>query len=306
MNDNNLAQKIIGLKKKKNAVILSHNYEPNEVQDIADFVGDSLELSIKASKIKEDLIVFCGVYFMAETAKIISPSKKVIMPDKNAGCPMADMLKVENLKALKNQNPKAKVVCYVNSSAEAKSESDICCTSSNSVAVVNSIAEDEIIFVPDKFLGQYTANFCRNKKFILANGFCPTHMRIMPEDILKQKELHPKALVMVHPECRPEVDALADKVLSTGGMVRFVKTSDAKEFIIGTEIGLIHKLEKEYPNKLFYPATTKAVCPNMKLTTLEKILWALEEEKDEIQVPKIIADKARSSIEKMLTIGKQD
>lgn len=302
-----LANKIKKLKDERDAVILAHNYEPAEVQDISDFVGDSLELSIKASSIKSKVIIFCGVYFMAETAKILSPDKTVIMPDVNAGCPMADMLNAENLKKLKAEHPNTKVICYVNSSAEVKALSDICCTSSNSIKVVDSIKDtDEIIFVPDQYLGSYTASQVKNKKFIFWGGFCPTHMQVLPEDIRREKEKHKNAIVLVHPECRPEVIALADYPLSTGGMLRLVKESNNPEFIIGTEIGIIHRLKKENPNKIFYPATNKAICPNMKLTTVEKVLWSLEEMKTEVNVSKDIADKAKIAIDRMLQIGRND
>ena len=302
-----LTSRIAELKRSRNAVILAHNYQLGEIQDIADFVGDSLGLSIEASHTQASLIVFCGVHFMAETAKILSPQKKVIMPIVNAGCPMADMITAEGLKKLKAENPKAKVVCYVNTSAEVKAESDICCTSANAAKVVNSIKDtDEIIFVPDKYLGMYTQSKVKDKKFIFWEGYCPTHMRILPRDIEKLKAEHPRAKVLVHPECRPEVIALADEVLSTEGMINFAKKSEASEIIVGTEIGLLHRLRKENPGKTFYPASELATCPNMKLTNLEKLLWSLEEEKTEITVPRAIADKARTAIQRMVEIGRQD
>ena len=302
-----LTAKLLGLKKSRNAVILAHNYQLGEVQDIADFVGDSLGLSLEANQTRADLIVFCGVHFMAETAKILSPQKKVIMPIVNAGCPMADMITAEGLKKLKAENPKAKVVCYVNTSAEVKAESDICCTSANAAKVVNSIKDtDEIIFVPDKYLGMYVQSKVKGKKFYFWEGYCPTHMRILPRDIEKLKAEHPRAKVLVHPECRPEVIALADEVLSTEGMINFAKKSEASEIIVGTEIGLLHRLRKENPGKTFYPASELATCPNMKLTTLEKLLWSLEEEKTEITVPPAIANRARSAIQRMIEIGRQD
>jgi quinolinate synthase len=229
------------------------------------------------------------------------------MPEVNAGCPMADMITVDGLQKLKAEHPKAKVVCYVNTTADIKAESDICCTSANAAKVVQSLKDtDEIIFVPDKFLGNYTSTKVKHKKFILWNGYCPTHVRILPEHILAAKEKHPEAKVMVHPECRPETIALADEVLSTGGMIKYAKESDAKEIIVGTEIGIIYRLKKENPDKAFYPATDQAICPNMKLTNLEKVLWSLEDLKTEITVPKEIADRARSAIEKMMEIGRQD
>jgi quinolinate synthase len=302
-----LVEKIAELKKKRNAVILVHNYQIGEVQDIADHLGDSLGLSLQAAKTDADMIVFCGVLFMAETAAIISPKKKVLMPDVNAGCPMADMITVEGLMELKAEHPGAKVVCYVNSGADIKAQSDICCTSANAVKVVQSLKDiKEIIFIPDKYLGNYVSTKVQDKKFIFWQGFCPSHMKILPQNITAEKEKHPQAKVMVHPECRPETIALADEVLSTSGMVNYAKRSEAGEFIVGTEPGIIYRLKKENPAKEFYPASELAICPNMKLTNLEKVLWSLEDQKSEIKVPKPIADMARSAIQKMMDIGRQD
>lgn len=302
-----IINKIQELKKKKSAVILVHNYQMGEVQDIADFLGDSLGLSIQASKTKAEVIVFCGVRFMAETAAIISPNKKVIMPDVNAGCPMADMITVEGLRKLKAEHPGARVVCYVNTGADIKAESDICCTSANAAKVVQSLKDtEEIIFVPDKYLGNYVSTKIKDKKFILWQGFCPSHVKILPQHITAAKEKYPEAKVMVHPECRPETIALADEVLSTSGMINFAKRSEAKEYIVGTEPGIIYRLKRENPDKEFYAATDQAICPNMKLTNLEKVLWSLEDLKTEITVPKQIADRARTAIEKMMSIGRQD
>ena len=307
MQNSKLQEKIIKLKKERNAVILVHNYQIGEVQDMADFLGDSLGLSIQASKTSAEIIVFCGVHFMAETAAILCPDKKVLMPEVSAGCPMADMITPEELKKVKAEHPKAKVVSYVNTTAAVKAESDICCTSANSIKVVDSIKEtDEIIFTPDKYLGLYTATKVKNKKFVFWQGYCPIHVKILPKHIIKQKEEHPQAEVMVHPECTPEVIALADKVFSTSGMVKYAKESKATELIVGTEIGILYRLRKENPNKKFYPATELAVCSNMKKTNLDKILWSLEDLKTEITVPKQIADRARSAIEKMMAIGRQD
>lgn len=302
-----LVKKINKLKKERNAVILVHNYQIPEVQDIADYLGDSLGLSIQASQTKADVIVFCGVHFMAETAAIISPNKKVIVPEINAGCPMADMITIKGLRELKAKHPQAKVVCYVNSGADIKAESDICCTSANAVKVCQSLKDTkEIIFVPDKFLGHYTSTQVKDKKFILWQGFCPTHARILAQHIKAVKEKHPGAKVIIHPECRPETLALADEVLSTGGMIKYAKESDAKEIIVGTEVGIIHRLKKENPDKNFYPALELAICPNMKMTNLEKVLWSLEDLKTEVSVPDEIADKARVAIERMMEIGRQD
>jgi quinolinate synthase len=303
MNKNiKLIDAIIRLKVQKDAVILAHNYQIDEVQDIADFVGDSLQLSIEASKTRKKIIVFCGVHFMAETAKIISPQRKVLLPDEDAGCPMADMVTEPALAELKAKHPGAVVVCYVNSSARVKAISDICCTSSNAVKVVNSIpADKEIIFIPDKYLGAYVESQTK-RKMILWNGYCPTHLAISAKKIIALKKEHLDAVVLVHPECPPDVAEVADKVLSTGQMLSFVKESDAKEFIIGTEIGIIHRLQKENPGKIFYPAGAHAICPNMKLINLEKILWSLEEEKYEIKIPADVIERAKGAIERMLEI----
>ena len=301
-----LVDKIIKLKKERNAVILVHNYQRPEVQDIADHVGDSLGLSIAASKTSARVIVFCGVYFMAETAAIICPDKTVIMPDVNAGCPMADMITAEKMIALRKEHPGVPVVCYVNSSAGVKAESDICCTSANAVNVCASLKEKEIIFVPDKYLGMYVQSKLPDKKMIIYPGCCPTHAKILPEHVQKAKVEHPGAPVIVHPECRPEVIALADAALSTEGMIKFVKESKAAEFLIGTETGIIYRMQKENPGKKFFPVTDQAVCPNMKLPTLEKALWSLEDLQTVIKVPENIAAKAKKAIERMLAVGRQD
>lgn len=295
------------LKHQHNAVILSHNYQLGEVQDIADFVGDSLDLSRKAAETNADVIVFCGVHFMAETAAILSPGKTVIMPDSQAGCPMADMITDEQLRAEKKKHPDATVVTYVNSTAAVKAESDWCCTSSNAVKVVEAIDNEKILFVPDKYLGAYVASKAPDKEFILWNGFCPTHARIIAEDLAARRKEHPDAVVMVHPECRPEVIAAADEVLSTGGMIAFAKETKAKEIIVGTEVGIIYRLKKENPEKEFYPASELAVCPNMKLTDLPKILTAMQELANGdtsrvITVRGDIAARARRAIDRMLSV----
>ncbi|MGA2368585.1 MAG: quinolinate synthase NadA [Dehalococcoidia bacterium] len=296
-----LVDKIIDLKRRRGAVILSHNYQRPEVQDIGDFVGDSLELSREAAKTDARMIVFCGVHFMAETASILSPSKIVLLPDEGAGCPMADMITAKDLIEKKKELPGVHVVCYVNSSAAVKAESEICCTSANAVEVVKSIGEGDILFVPDQYLGQYVATQV-NRPLIVWQGYCPTHAKIQPEDILKQKENYPDALVLVHPECRPDVIALAERVLSTGGMIKFARQTDAKVMIIATEGGLLHRLSKENPGKTFIPATRKALCPNMKKITLEKVMWALEDMKYEIKVPEDIRVRAKLALDKMLAI----
>jgi quinolinate synthase len=296
-----IADKIKKLKQEKNAVILAHNYQLPEIQDIADFVGDSLGLSIEASRTNADIIVFCGVHFMAETAKILSPRKKVLLPDINAGCPMADMIDAESLKALQASHPDAVTLCYVNTSAAVKAQCDYCCTSANALKMAQSILlkHREIIFIPDKYLAQYVSAQI-GQDFITWEGYCPTHARILPENIIQAKKLHPQAKVLVHPECKPDLTGLADLVASTEKMCGYVRNTPETEFIIGTEIGIIHRLKKENPGKNFYPATDKAVCPNMKRINLEKVLWSLEDLSYEITVPPDIMDKARLSIERML------
>jgi len=297
--ESHLAAKIRELAEDRNAIILAHNYQRPEVQDAADFLGDSLELSQKAAKSDAEIIVFCGVHFMAETASILCPDKTVLIPELNAGCPMADMITVRGLRNLRNEHPKDPVVCYVNTSADVKAESDICCTSANALRIVESIEEPEVIFVPDKYLAHYVSTKTK-KEIIPWKGFCPTHVKILPEHVKKQRQLHPKAEVMVHPECTPPVIALADKVLSTGGMCSYAAKSSASEIIVGTETGLLHRLRKENPDKRFYPASEFAVCPNMKLTTLEKVLWSLQDMAHEIQVPKNIRIKAKTAVDRML------
>lgn len=298
-----LIDKILQLKKQRNAVILAHNYQLGEVQDIADFVGDSLGLSQNAAGTDAEVIVFCGVHFMAETAAIICPEKTVLLPDINAGCPMADMITAEGLRKKKEEFPNATVVCYVNSTAEVKAESDICCTSANAAKVIESLDSREILFVPDQYLGHYVSTKT-DKKMILWPGYCPTHVMIQPEHITKLRQEHPQARVVVHPECRPEVIALADEVLSTGGMCQYAHHSDVKEMIVGTEVGLIHRLKKENPDKKFFPVLNKAVCPNMKLINLEKVLWSLEDMTPEVKVPEEIRLKAKEAVDRMLEVGR--
>ena len=298
-----IIDKIRKLKQERNAVILSHNYQRPEIQDIADFVGDSLGLSIEASRTSADIIVFCGVYFMAETAKILSPQKKVLLPDINAGCPMADMIDVDSLKSLQEKHPDAVTLCYVNTSAAVKAQCDYCCTSSNALKIVQNILlkQKEIIFVPDKYLAQFVSAQV-GCKFIMWEGYCPTHVKILPENIVQAKIKHPQAKVLVHPECKPELTSIADIVASTEKMCSYTKNSPETDFIVATENGLIHRLKKENPAKYFYPATDTAVCPNMKRVTLEKILWSLEDLSHEIILPVDIMDKARLSIKRMLQI----
>ena len=294
-------ERILALREERNAVILAHNYQRGEVQDIADFVGDSLELSQKAAATDADVIVFCGVHFMAETASIINPNRKVLLPDAGAGCPMANMITAAQLAAKKKELPGATVVTYINSSAAVKAESDYCCTSANGVKVVQSLPPGEIIFVPDQYLGDYISRRT-GRKMALWPGYCPTHVRILPEDIIRARREHPGARVVVHPECRPEVIALADEALSTSGMVRYASRPDVAELIVGTEVDIIHRLKKENPGKRFYPASDKAVCPNMKKITLEKVLAALEKMAPEVKVPQEIRARALVPVERMLAI----
>ena len=298
--------KIAALKKERKAVILAHNYQLGEVQDIADFVGDSLDLSQKASRTDADIIIFCGVHFMAETAAILCPQKTVLIPDIGAGCPMANMITAESLLKLIAEHPGAPVVCYINTSAAVKAESDICCTSANAVRVVSEyIDKKEVIFIPDQYLGHFV-QMKLNKKLILWPGYCPTHAKIQADDIIKLRERYPEAKVVVHPECRPEVIELADEALSTSGIIKFAQTTDVKEIIVGTEIGILHRLEKENPGKRFIAASDKAICPNMKKITLEKVLWSLEDLTYEVKVPENITLKARAAVDKMLNIGRND
>jgi len=300
--DAELKEKIINLKKGRNAIILAHNYQLGEIQDIADFVGDSLGLSQNAARTEADVIVFCGVHFMAETASILCPDKVVLLPDMHAGCPMANMITAKRLREKKKEHPKATVVCYINSSVAVKAESDVCCTSANAAKIVEKLSDtEEILFVPDQYLGNYISTKT-GRKMILWPGFCPTHVRIQPQAISRRKAEHPQAKVVVHPECRPEVIALADEALSTGGMCRFAHETEAKEIIVGTEIGIIYRLRRENPGKIFIPASEQAVCPNMKLITLERVLWSLQEMTPEIKVPEKIRLKAKAAVDKMLEI----
>lgn len=299
---NELVEKIQMLKKKRDAVILSHNYQASEVQDIADYVGDSLELSRIAAKSEKKVIVFCGVYFMAETASILCPDKKILIPDPLGGCPMANMITAEDIRELKERYPKAVVVGYVNTSADAKAELDICCTSTNAVEIVSRLKDtEEIIFIPDKYLADYVSKKT-GRRLISWDGHCPTHVKIQPEDIIKKIRQHPGAKIMVHPECRPEVIELADEVLSTGRMCIFAKNSPDQEFIIGTEVGIIYRLTKDNPGKKFYPASENAICANMKRINLEKIYISLAEMKAEVKVPDKIRRRARAAIDKMVEI----
>ena len=297
-----LKKKIRELKKKRNAVVIAHNYQRDEIQEIADYSGDSLALARAAVKTKADVIVFCGVHFMAESASILNPEKKILLPVKEAGCPLADMITVQKLRRQKKLYPKAAVVCYVNSSAEIKAESDVSCTSSNAIDVVKSIDNKQIIFVPDKNLGRFVQSRVPDKDIILWEGFCPTHIRVAEEDIIKAKKNHPNAEFIAHPECSPEVLKMADHICSTGGMFQYVKQSKAKEFIIGTESGMLYKLREENPDKKFYMPTTHLICANMKLTTLGWVAHSLENLVYEVKVPDDIRGKAKKTLERMLNV----
>jgi len=301
--DRELIDRISELKKRKNAIILAHNYQRGEVQDVADYVGDSLGLSQQAAQTPAELIVFCGVHFMAETAAIICPAKKVLIPDQHAGCLMANMITARQLREMKKKHPEAVVVTYINSTAEIKAESDYCCTSSNAAKIVQAVPEGKpILFVPDMHLGEYVASVT-GRDLILWKGFCPTHIRILPEDIERLKKERPGAEVMVHPECTSGVTELADHVLSTGGMIRHARESAAAEFIVGTESGIIHRLEKENPGKRFYEASRFSVCENMKLIDLEKIVWSLEDEVYRVSTDPDVAKRAKLSIDRMLSLS---
>ena len=297
-----LTEEIRLLQKQRNAIILAHNYQPADVQDVADFTGDSLELARKASAIEAEVIVFCGVHFMAETAAILNPAKTVLLPAADAGCPMADMLTGAQLRELKAQHPGAKVLCYVNSTADVKAESDCCVTSANALEVARTFPpEQEIIFVPDRHLGSFTAEKL-GRAFILWPGFCPNHARMTERQIEAARAAHPGAPVLVHPECPKPVRDAADAVLSTGGMCRHVLGRPEAAFIIGTEVGILHRLRKENPGKTFYPLLEQAVCPNMKKITLEKVLWSLRDMQTVIRVPEPVSHLARRSIEAMLAV----
>ena len=320
-----IIDEILRLKQDKNAVILSHNYQRDEVQDIADFIGDSLELSRTAAGLDCDVIVFCGVHFMAESASILSPNKTVLLPELDAGCPMADMIQVSSarkvwktfpgyetqptfvfpheftLRDIKAKYPGVPVVAYVNTTADVKAESDICCTSANVVKVMESLPDERVICIPDRNLSMWAQK--NTKKQVIAwDGFCHVHDRVTKDDILKARKEHSNAVLMAHPECRPEVLDLADHVTSTSGMLRFAKASDAKEFIVGTELGLMHRLKKESPDKVFHPLRRDMICPNMKKTTLNSVLSALKEMKNVIKVPEEIRIPAKKALDRMLEI----
>ncbi|MBT3865305.1 quinolinate synthase NadA [Candidatus Peregrinibacteria bacterium] len=299
-----LVAEILKLKKERDAVILAHNYQDGDIQDIADFVGDSLELSRKAAEVSESVIVFCGVHFMAETAKILAPEKTVLLPSLDAGCGLADMITAPQLREFKTEHPGAKVVCYVNSTAEVKAESDACCTSANAVRVVENIDADEVIMVPDKYLSAHVEEELRkkgvSKKIIAWNGYCPVHMKILPEYIERLKMKHPSAKIITHPECACTVTRLSDSVKSTSGMSDFVRESGSETFIIGTEVGLLHRLREEFPDKKFIPATGLAECKYMKEIDLHNLYESLRDMKHVIDVDPEVARKAKSAIDEMM------
>ena len=300
-----IVNEILRLKQSSHAVILAHNYQRPEVQDIADFIGDSLGLSVQASKTDARAIIFCGVDFMAETAAVLNPDKVVVHPVPEAMCPMSMMIDAAGLLEMKRLHADAPVVAYVNTSAEVKAESDICCTSSNAVKVVKSLPDREIIFVPDQNLGLYVQRFVPDKAIHLWPGYCPTHQQIKKEDILRLKKEHPGAVAVVHPECVPEVIDAADKAFSTEGMIKFIKESQTMEFIVGTEGGLLHRLKKEAPGKIFYDVPN-AVCPTMKKITLESILQSLKTLEPRVVIPQDIVERARGPIQRMIDLGRGD
>jgi len=298
----NLVKEILSWKKKREAVILAHVYQPGEIQDIADFTGDSLFLSQQAAKTKAKVIVFCGVQFMAETASILSPEKIVLLPEIKAGCPLADMAPADKVKNKIKELHEAVVVSYVNSSATVKSLSDYCCTSANAVQIARSIpAESDILFIPDKNLADFVARKAK-RKIIPWQGFCPVHNILTKEDVIKVKKLHPQALLLVHPECRPEVCNLADYIGSTGGIIEFASNNPIKEYIIGTELGIFHPLKKNNPNKHFFPTSENMICQNMKLITLEKVLHSLKKLEPRVIVPENIRKKSLKALNRMIEI----
>lgn len=303
MTDQEKIDEIKRLARKRNAVVLAHNYQRAEVQAAADITGDSLELARKAAETNSETIVFCGVYFMAETAAILNPGKTVLIPDPTAGCPMADMITGAQLRELKAKHPGAKAVCYVNSTAEVKAECDVCVTSGNALRVMQTFAPDEqIIFVPDRHLGSHVMELL-GRQYILWPGYCPTHQALTAKAIAEARLRHPGAPVMVHPECPHDVRSAADENLSTGGMCRFARESDAREFIVGTETGILYRLAQENPGKRFYPVNERLVCPNMKKTTLDNLLESLRELKTRVVVPEAIRVRAKRAIDAMLAIG---
>ncbi len=300
---NALQKRIIELKKERHAIILGHNYQRKEVQEISDFLGDSYGLSVQASKTDAQIIVFCGVDFMAESAKILNPEKTVLHPNLKAKCPMAAMVDAASLKELKAEHPGAPVVSYVNTSAEVKAETDICCTSANAVKIVQSLPDKKVIFVPDTNLGLYVQRFVKDKELVLWPGYCPTHMNIKRKDLERMRREHPEAEILVHPECAPDVIDFADFAFSTEGIIKHVVSSPKKEFIIGTEENMLHRLRKEAPGKVFY-SPPNATCPNMREISLEDVRDALEKLQFKIELPAEIIRRARVPLERMIAAGR--
>ena len=303
MKKDEIIKEILELKKKKNAVIVAHNYQVDDVQEVADIIGDSLALSKYCADVKKDIIVFCGVHFMAESAKILSPDKIVLLPEIDAGCPMADMVTKESLIEEKKKYPDATVVCYINSSAEVKSECDVCCTSSNAVDIVRAVKSKDILFVPDQNLGSYVAKMVPEKNVILWNGYCITHHRVKVDEFVRAKELHPKAEILVHPECQPDIVSIADFAGSTKQIIDYATNSSNKEFIIGTEMGVLFKLKRDNPEKSFYLLSQGLVCPNMKKTSLLSVYSSLNEMKYEINLDETVRLKAKRSLDNMLKLS---
>jgi quinolinate synthase len=296
-----IKQEIRRLLDQHDAILLAHNYQRDEIQEIADITGDSLALSISAAETEHKVIVFCGVHFMAESAALLAPDKVVLIPRSDAGCPMADMVTAEGLREMKKKYPDATVVTYVNSTAAVKAESDICCTSSNAINVINSLDADEVILVPDQNLGRYIAKHT-DKTCYFWEGYCPTHERLSVEDIERAKQEHPDALFMAHPECPPEILDMADHICSTSGMYSYANENPASKFIIGTEMGILYRLRKDNPEKEFILPTSKLICPNMKLTSLEDVLKCLQTMSPEVCVPDDVRDKARLTLDRMLAV----
>ncbi len=304
MDREGMIQEIQRMKKERDAVIVAHSYQIGEVQDAADMTGDSFALARYCAASPATVIVFCGVHFMAESAKILSPEKTVLLPEIHAGCPMADMVTGEALRKRKAELPGVKVVCYINTTAEVKAECDVCCTSSNAVDVIRSIPERDILFVPDQNLGSWVAAQVPEKNIILWDGYCITHHRIRKDEVLKMRALHPDAVLLVHPECKPDIVALADFVGSTKQIIDFARNSVARKFIIGTEMGVLHQLQKDSPDKKFYLMSTGLVCPNMKKTTLTSVYESLRDGKYEITVEEAVRLKAKVCLDRMLQVGK--
>ena len=300
----NTIEKINRLKKEKNAIILAHSYQNIEIDEVADFVGDSLYLSQKAKETNADIIVFAGVYFMAQTAKIISPNKKVLLPNLNAGCLMADMINLEQVRDFKAKNPNLPVVCYINSTAEVKSECDICCTSSNAIEIVKSLNVPQVLFVPDANLGKHVESQLKNVEITVYKGCCPVHDNVTVENILNVRNKYPQAKILIHPECKPEVSKLGDFIGSTSGIIDYVKNSSDKQFVIVTEKGVADRLKRDYPEKEFILISNNMLCESMKLTTLEEILYSLENEVNEITLDENIRKLSSNCIEQMLKVSK--